>query len=246
MIPKKWSDVSPNIALSIAPEILRGQLTSAKMKILEALLPSEILPVFAKLKANKIRGLFKDIEWVFSTPILKPHLHTFSINEVQYHLPKENFGNVNLIEYSYATKFYRDLADKKDGTALNKIIAALCRPSKENLDMNSPNFDGDPREKFNPTLIDQRAELFDNLTPEFKAYFILYFNGCSEHIVKTFKVLFEGDEKSKAPNFGWLGVIYGLADTGVFGNFEQTQFTNIYTALGYRLKKYYEAKEISK
>jgi hypothetical protein len=248
MIPKKWEDISPDIAVSIAPDILRGvDDVKAKLKILEALLPSEVLPVFAKLKPAKIRPLLKDTEWVFTTPIIKPHLHTFTINDVQYHLPKETFKNVHLIEYSYATNFYRHLAEKKDFKALNKIIASLCRPAKLDLDEQSPDYNGDPREKFNPTLIDQRAELFDSLPAEFKAYFIIYFNSCSEHITKQFKVLFDGDtEGAKGPNFGWLGVIYGLADSGVFGNFEQCQFTNIYTALGYRLKKYYEAKEISK
>lgn len=249
MIPKKWEDIPPSVALAIAPEILKGvESIPAKMKILEALLPSDILPVYATLKPNQIRPLFKQIEWVFSQPFIQPHLDTFTINGIQYHLPRERFLNVSLIEYSYATKFYKDLGETNNYNAINKLIASLCRPSKADLDIAANDYDGDPREKFNPQLIDQRAALMDNLSTEFKAYFILFFNYCSEHIVKQFKPLFEGNQKDTegGVNFGWLGVIYGLADAGVFGNFESTQFTNIYTALGYRLKKHFEAKELSK
>lgn len=249
MIPRSWDELTDTQAIAIAPFALRskGNL-GVKMKAYEALLPPELLPVYAKLSAKEIQPLLRDVNWIYETPVTKPHIRSFTINNIAYLLPREDFKNVRIIEYSYANQFYDELFDKKSFKALNKVIASLCRPAKKDVDTESPDYDGDPRERFNPELIDQRAELFDNLPMEFKAYFLLLYNGCSEHIVKQFKPLFgEGgdDGKSKTPNFGWLGIIMSLADAGVFGSFEQTQYTFLYTAMAYRLKKYYEAKELN-
>jgi hypothetical protein len=252
MIPNDWDKIEPHVAIAIAPYVLQGkESVSAKLKILEALVPSEVLPLLANLKPEKVRLMFPDIEWVFSKPILKSHIESFVVHNISYFLPLEKFTNVNLIEFSYATKAYDDLCENKSPIALNKLIASLCRQQKIDVDTSNPDFDGDIRERFNPYYLDKRADAFNDLSSELKSYFLLFFDGCSSHIVKTFKPLFskentEGSDKPSTPNFGWLGTIMSLSDTHVFGNFEQTQYTNIYTALGYRLKKYYEEKELKK
>jgi hypothetical protein len=248
LIPKSWDDIEPTKAIAVAPYILNGNVEDigSQMKILEVLLPSEVLPLYSNMKPKQVKSFLKDVEWIYSANVITPHFESFSVGGIMYHLPKKKFENVNLIEFTYATNFYKDLVGGKDPLALDKLIAVLCRPSKEKYDPNSVENDGDVREKFNPELIEKRSEAIAPLISEFKAYFLLYFLGCSDHLVKQFKPLFTGSDDKNKVDFGWLGVIYTLADAQIFGNFEQTQYTNIYTAMMYRLKKYYEFKEMEK
>jgi hypothetical protein len=250
-IPNKWKILTAQQAYKAVFFSLEGQTTSAKMRILETILPENLIPVYAKLSAKKIRSLLKDVEWVYSTPILEPHEKFFYLNDKKFVLPDAKFKNVNLIEFSYATEAYNDMVENKNHKALNKIVACLCRPEVANLDILSPQYSGDSRERFNPELLDFYTDQIQHLPIEFKSYFIHYFNSCADNLVAQFKPLFTqqnetADDRNKAntPNFGWLGVIMSLADAGVFGNFEQTQYTNIYTALAYRLKKYYDEKDL--
>jgi hypothetical protein len=251
MIARSWSKLTPQQAFNAVLYSVEGKNTRSKMRIIEALLPLDMIPTYAQLSAKEIRALLSSVNWVFDAPILEPHINHFIINDVKFVLPEPKFKNVHLIEFSYASDFYNQMVEGKNEAMINKLIASLCRPEVKDLDRLSPQYNGDPRERFNPELIDMYADLIQHLGFEFKSYFVRYFNSCADHIVTQFKPLFTPQNandnqghKLETPNFGWLGVIMALADAGVFGNFEQTQYTNIYTALAYRLKKYYDEKEL--
>lgn len=246
-IPNNWAQLTAKQAFSVVKYTLEGKNIASKMRILEAILPLEVLPIYTQLKANQIQTLLPLVDWTFQKPITTPHLQYFVIDDVKFFLPDTAFKNVHLIEYSYATDAYNDLL-LKNKSAINRLIACLCRPEKL-CDKLSPDYNGDPREKFNPELLEHYASLIQHLPVEFKCYFIKYFESCADYIVEQFRPLFtptheSSEAESNRPNFGWLGFIMALADTSVFGNFEQTQYTNIYTALAYRLKKFYDEKDL--
>lgn len=251
--PKTWAGLTQNQILAVAPRVLQSPTIANKMCVFESLLNVEQLPIYAILNAEKVLQQLRHVEWLWKTPLLEPIIPSFNIGGVDYLLPKARFEKLNIMEWSAANNAFDAMSatgnftgSKPQTAQINNLILSLCRPSKHDLDETAVDYQGDPREKFNPELIESRLPLIQQLSENQKAYFLLYFVSCKKHIATQFKVLFkqENTEGVKKLDFGWIGVMMDLAKEGVFGNFEQTQFTPLYTILYYRAKCHYDSEEL--
>lgn len=228
-----WSDVSPEfigrlLLLSRLPENMR------KREIWE-----EIVRICLNMSLNQWNVLVLSIEqwkllktecnWVFTEkiPNRKPFA-SFFYNETQYYLPDANYDNTTAIEIAWANKYYLQFAHPTtpDTTALDKLIATLCRPQRANWNAwkKNPSFDGDRREPFNDYLTTQRASELADLPFETKCTILMYFQAMNNDFMSEFSELF-GSGPAAPPRYGngegWLTMLKTIAQKGTFGNFSE-------------------------
>ena len=81
---------------------------------------------------------------------------------------------------------------------------------------------------------------------------LLYFVGIKEYIAKNYgQFLFDEDDEDDVniqsatahfPNFGWWSAYLQIAESGVFGNYEQVLQTNFHRVIMFLIEKRKEAK----
>lgn len=164
-----------------------------------------------------------------------------------YHGPRDCFENVTFCEYRTAKGFFKEFAEDGNEKALNNLCAVLYRPAKRFwfLRKHMPSCDGEIRVPFiaksNPFILEKRAEKIGKLPFHVRYTVFLYFSGC-EDFLKTGKPVVDGieldfsqlyksdndNDDNPAGNVGTIGLLYSLAETGVFGTIEQTDNANIW------------------
>jgi hypothetical protein len=240
-IPQDWKELTESQLLDIIP-FVNEDSAECRLNILQNLVPSEALPFVLALH-NQHEDLFHLTEllgWMYKTPLCTPVIPVFTLeNGMELYLPKDSLENINVIEFVYADSYYTNIA-KGISYDIDKLILSLCRPKRPDYDPENPNdTSDDPREKFNPTLALARLPLIEDFDYRKKLYFIKFFSDCKEKIAEMPRLqpLFQGGSKLNIPDYGWSGMLMELSKQGVFGNFEQTQYSNLMNALIYSARE---------
>jgi len=219
-------------------------------------------------KFANIWQLTETLNWLYTEEVTenKPVL-LLNYYELKNRIPEiENSGGVKLIgpadgmlditfgEYRRAWDYcelygrWRKMAD------LDKFIATLYRPERQNLDAikHQPDFDGNHREPFNPYLTEHYAELLGEI-PFWKKYTIwLWFFNCDRYIKEedldlngrplNFAPLFsrnnnnEEEETLDDTELGLTKLLYAIAESNLFGplsEVDRTNYIDVLTALLY-------------
>jgi hypothetical protein len=144
--------------------------------------------LFRSEKKEK-EGIVK-IEYYIDPKLTKNPFPELTVNDKKYYGPADALTNLTLTEYIHAeTNFsmYRKL--KKD-QYLHNLIAILYRPKDKKASIDKPDFKGDMREPFNDFVFENRAPLFDALSPEQKEVILFYYDGSRSFLNKLFPEVF--------------------------------------------------------
>lgn len=169
--------------------------------------------------------MLKDqVKWVFTAPEDRPFL-SFEHEGINYILPEENFADTTALELSMAFIAYTDFADpdQPDPTALNRLIATLCRPARPDLKafLSSPDWTGDDRETFNEARMMKRSDALASMDIQMKMVILSYFEVQAKSFLEQYEGLFGGDS---APRYGdgrgWIMLLKNIAKEGHFGDFD--------------------------
>lgn len=178
--------------------------------------------------------------------------------------PDEALANCTFLEYKEAYAQWYQYQENSNEAHLNHLIAIIYRPKRNFLKFKKlrKNFNGDIRETYtvttNPAILERRIKQVAKWPPWVKYGIWLWFTACMEFL-RTGKpvidgieidlsILYQGNEGSGA-GIGLTGVLYSLAETGVFGGIRETGDSNIYDVLArlYQVKMQMdEMKEKSK
>ena len=170
--------------------------------------------------------------------------------------PEPYLTNCQFFEYVEAQQRFIAFAKTGQYSELDLMIACLYRPSKwfHFIQKLMPGYNGDIRQRFNKNQIERRAKLIAKLPPEVRFGCFLFFKNCEENIqggemeingtMISFRDLFnKSSENNGIVNLGWVGVLYSLAESGVFGNIKETAQQNLYDVM---LRLYQVIKENEK
>ena len=163
-----------------------------------------------------------------------------------YHGPRDAFENLTYCEYRTAREYFRLFAENGEDNDLNHLVAVLYRPAKPGWFIRRylHGSDGEIRVAFvsksNPLLLQRRVKRIAKVPFHIRYSVFLYFSGC-EDFLKSGKPVIDGIEldfsslyKEKDSedvsdgNVGLIGLLYSIAETGVFGTIEQTDNQNIW------------------
>lgn len=169
--------------------------------------------------------LKNQIQWVFTPPVERP-FPTLEHSGNVYILPEENFSDTTAIELSMAFIAYTDFVDPEepDKTALDRLIATLCRPARKDLAAFrlSNDWTGDDREPYNETRMLKRSAELQSLPMGMKVAFLSYFEVQAKFFLDQYESLFGGDSEPRyGDGRGWIMLLKNIAKEGHFGNFDE-------------------------
>ncbi|WP_297095594.1 hypothetical protein [uncultured Draconibacterium sp.] len=131
----------------------------------------------------------------------------------------DHFKRLEVWEFALAEKAYENWLETNRVEFINRLMAILYRPARKNLKslINTPEYDGDPRELFNDQLIDNRILKIRQEVPLHMRYLVLWwFEGCIKQLPQIFKVLYRNTiaekldpeaGKIKKPRLSWYDTI---------------------------------------
>jgi hypothetical protein len=170
------------------------------------------------------------------------------------HGPMDAFMDLVVVEYTHAITSFMAYSKTGDIAHLDELIAILYRPSRSFMyfKRRKPEFDGLRRVNFNENSYMHRIKQVAAWPFEVKYAVYLYFLACEEHM-KTgeieiagtridLSVMYKdlGEEQTDSDGLGLTGIMFKVAETGVFGTMKETAHTNIYD---FFLKLYQNRKE---
>lgn len=268
-MPASFSELNEKQVFKILPFIMntssQNKTLANKTKCLHNLLPvpnSEWRKLCNLTNAPALEKLLSLTDFLFSEMPTAPMFKKFKFKGVEYLLPSDKMTNCSLVEYAFADKAFVALSKldnspsglKKKMEQITRITAILCRPKRTDVDLNSPEWEGDPREKFSTPKVEERVKLFNQLDVHIKQAVFMYFLAGKKYLHENFKVLFMeppadeakqfGKIKLNAPDFGWMGIIFQLAESGTFGPFDHVKHFFLHTACWHLAQKayaYYES-----
>lgn len=160
--------------------------------------------------------------------------------------PDDALANCTFYEYKEAYAQWFQYQDTSDESYLDQLIALLYRPKRKYLRLKKlrKNFNNDFREPYtvlsNPAILQRRMKQVAKWPPWVKYGIWLWFTACMEFL-RTGKPVIDGieidlsilykGEGGGALGIGLTGVLYSLAETGVFGGIRETGDSNLYDVL---------------
>lgn len=155
--------------------------------------------------------------------------------------PSDALQDLTLGEFRDALGYSFDFEKNLSEDSLNLFCATLYRPHKAfwKLRRYWPAWDGQPRKRHNSQLLSQRAVYFSKMPFHLKFGAWLVFNA-GLNFLRGGTVTIEGKEISFAklwegreeiPGIGMAGVLFSLAESGVFGTLREVERENLYVGL---------------
>ena len=167
---------------------------------------------------------------------------------LNYHGPGDCFENLTYCEYRTARSFFKSYIKDNKEDALDQMVAVLYRPSKAFWPIRKyfRGSDGERRnpftEKSNPLFFKRRVKRISRAPYHIRYAVFLYFSACEDYL-RTGKPVVDGNEldfsklytnqsdDGSRSDVGLVGLLYSLAETGVFGNIEQTDNSNLWDVM---------------
>jgi len=230
-VASNWNELSLKQLLYVAPRIIL-QKESDDLK-------KELVWYFINIKdkhlmlmnRSQLEGLFPAVEWLFKDVNLTINLiPVLNLKTRKYFGPSDELKNISAAEFAFSDKFMNEFLKKRDEAQLNLLIATLYRPQFKGVKKDSPYYKGDIREPFNENTIDQRADLFSNLSLNYRLAILAFYLGCRSNISKQFPDIFNAQKKSKNKKTGWLGFFYELSGDKL-GNYHAVANMNLFELL---------------
>jgi hypothetical protein len=232
-VAENWTELTPDqlLHLIVCPRLKDSRTTeneAAACQIWLTISPKKWRKTV--LAPFQWGALVKQFEWLFTTrPTGKP-IRSFFHEGLNYHLPADDFADTDAIDLAYANMAYLEFSrpDETDRSALDRLIATLCRPMRTDWRgfQKSGAWDGDLREEFNEQLMLERARSLATLELNAKVLMLDYFERMNETFLREFGEIFGGTgEPRYQDGRGWIMLLKNVAKSGTFGTFDQVCHT---------------------
>lgn len=188
-------------------------------------------------------------------------LPTVKIGRQIFYGPQTLLMDLTFAEFRTAIEELNAYFESKDEHQLSMLFAVLYRPPREDLKeaKQDPEFDGRIKTAFNRSHQEAHAKKLDNLKPWQRMAILLHFTWCINYI-KSQDLIIEGrkinfsplfpkpkeSNRSEKPSTGWTGVLFGIAEKGIFGNIKQTDQSNLFDILLLLYDNYLQVEEIKR
>jgi hypothetical protein len=229
-VPENWQECTPDQVRTFLM-VRRVPLEKRVRAVMEGLVQAYLGMTEAEWKLL-ILGIpqWKELKtlasWIFAQGLDGKPFDYFDFEGVRYYLPEPNFLNTTALELSMCNMLFLDFAHPTtpDLTALDKLIATLCRPERPDFDIfkNSPDYDADIRTPYNQARALAVAKDFARLDVATKVAILSYFESMNTDFLEEYATLF-GDSKEE-PRYndgtGWLMILKNVAKQNIWGNFD--------------------------
>ena len=164
--------------------------------------------------------------------------------------PKDELANLTLYEVAYTFQQYEAYLQTKDEQHAHALIATMYRPSRpQTREDRASDWFGDRRQPLRryEGKIDERAKLVAGLPLLARRVIVFWFASCREHIISQWPQVFKKAEGGgSGSNNHWGDLLLSLAETGVFGNLDNTADQHYSNAFQLLTKRDNEARELER
>jgi hypothetical protein len=226
--PSSWEECRSDHIVQLIPfsRVPAQQLTE-DIRILACQLWLRVHPkTWARWRLDHTQweALKGQFAWIFTPPTDRPFRY-FEHRGTRYVLPEENFGNCTALEVCMAFVEYASFAhpEEPDATALDRLIATLCRPVRRDLKAYrlSADWNDDEREPYNEARSLARATGLASLPLEWKVAVLTYFEQTAQGFLHQYGQMFGGDAEPRyGDGRGWIMLLKNIAKEGHFGSFD--------------------------
>lgn len=167
-----------------------------------------------------------------------------------YFAPADGLDNITIYEMAYSFQLYEAYVRTREEKYAMELIGCIYRPSRPvTREETDAGWFGDRRQPLRrrETKIEERAKMADTLPTVAKRLILFWFASCREKIIKAWPQVFkESDAGGSVSNNQWGDFLLSLAETGVFGNLDQTADQHYSNALQLMTKRDNDARELEK
>jgi hypothetical protein len=173
----------------------------------------------------------------------KQFLPVISCRRKKYYGPESGFADLTFYEFRTASYYFAKYIQDNNEQDLDRLIATLYRPGKKfwYFKKNKSDCNGIRRipisAETNPILLELRALTLAKLPFPVKYTILLYCAGCF-NFIRTGRPEIDGKEinlerlyknEPDGESIGMSGLLFSIAESGIFGSIKETDQQNIYT-----------------
>lgn len=215
-----------------------------------------------ELPAEWVHTLMTDntlLGWLFTKPEIKKYfIKSFFLKGMVYAGPPKGILNINASEFVFSYTFFKKYAQTQNAVFLDNLLAVLYRPVNPFYFLKAFTFGygGDKRISLNNYLFEKRVKRFSKLPHDLKLGVFMQFSSAWEQFEKReeYKYLFgktnEKDNKQKKEDpLLWEKIMMKMAESGVFGNYNDVQLMDkdrFFLCMQKNIEEYLEAKDARK
>lgn len=188
------------------------------------------LNTYKKIKAlteTQLAQLLNCLSWIEED--IKPEaiLKYFDFGGKRYFAPQTEMSSSTCVEYFYADAYAMTLEDNPK--AINHVVAALYREKDSAKEI------GDIRQRFDPDRVGEAAKEFEKLSEAVKISALLFFVAVKKKVADDYAEAFEADDQSVEGT--WIDTLLTVAESKVFGSFEEVKYAYFHEVMMYLVKK---------
>ena len=255
LLPERWAELTGPQLQAAAPHLAHDSV-AARLAVVRAWCPKLRDKQVRRLTPDQLWDLCAQVGWTWKLEAAA--LAQFEHRSRVYLLPEPQLLDAVLVEYALASVYFHLFAKPKAPqlTALDQLVATLCRPAAVGVDENDPNWDGQRRERYNAKLAEARALELADLPLAVKCVVLHRFLDAERFLHRAYADLFRKAEpagegpapKPKPTGDGTqvLEVLAELAENGTYGTYEQASYTRLHTVFFNLAKKARRRREAEK
>lgn len=243
--PSEWAECSKRELLMIAKTV-RADLPVIQSEILLSLKMFSIpRKLFGMISSEERAAIVRLCKFVEQKKVLDKNLiPSFYFRMRKYFGPNEDYDNIQGIEFAFAELSYSRFVETKDETYLDDLAAILYRNRRYF------NIKNDIRSDFYIRSVNKRAKRFKKLPHEIKFSIFLNYEAFRNWVTDGHPQIFpaiehqEGESQEADNNSSlWVKAYRMIAETAVFGNYDEVCKQPILVLFAQLEDKILEAKE---
>ncbi len=257
-VPGSWAELTAAQFFAAAPHLTTDSV-AARLAVLRAWCPRLRTKDLRRLTADQLWDLLTLVGWAWRQEPDTAGVREFAYQGRTYQLPEPNLLDAVAIEYATAQVFFHQFThpQRPQAAALDQLVATLCRPARVDLVhvRELPEWDGQTREKYNGKLAEGRAKELADAPLGVKIVVLHHFLHAQRFIHRAYHDLFKKVEVPTGPHAPkpkhsdgteMLELLAEVAESGLYGTYEQVAHTSLHTVLFNLAKKARRRREAEK
>ncbi len=149
--------------------------------------------------------------------------------------PEDMLKNIVFIEFIKCERAYTRFTRTGKIQFLNELVSIIYRPKKKDYNPESPNYDGDIRERYNDYNVSLRAKAVARISIRKRLAVLLFYYGCRKNIIDSplYKEIFTKQDAKKVDqmkdNYTWETVLNTIAENPM--HIEEVSYIRLSTVL---------------
>lgn len=248
-VPERWSDLPDRQRLTWWRVVCALKQNAAARVLLQKMVRPLPTRVRRMIAPEDQVALLRALRWA----CLRPDCSDIALSEItlrgtRYVLAKPMGRNVTAGEFAVCDDLYKQVIDKNDLDALRTLTAILFR--ERDADREAARARGDERTPYrNKDEATARIKRMGEPPVEMQLQALYYFAGLKQVIHRLYgRHIFQNENTESTapagPDFGWWGVLQGVAESGVFGDLRSTYQSFLHEVCVFLVRKKQESDAV--